>query len=70
MVTIKNQKKNQNIASIFFYMLFLFHRESAGALHHGSESISHVGAGLPDDAASALTQRFSEARHAKSSHLP
>lgn len=52
-----------------FTFLIWCHRKSAGALHHGSESIGHVGAGLPNDAAAALAEGLSEARHAKTSHL-
>lgn len=63
------KKKVLHVPSISFTFLILCHRKSAGALHHGSESIGHIGAGLPDDAAAALAEGFSEARHTKASHL-
>lgn len=65
----KKKFKVSRIASICFTFLFLCHRKSAGALHHGSEPIGHIGAGLPDDAAAALAEGVSEARHAKTSYL-
>lgn len=45
-------------------------RESAGALHHGRESIGHSGPGVPDAAAASLSERCSEARRPKTGHLP
>lgn len=65
----KKKKSVSHIASLCFTFLLLCHRKSAGALHHGSESIGHIGAGLPDDAAAALAEGFSEARRAKASNL-
>lgn len=68
----KDLKRKENVLHVAFISstsLILCHRKGAGALHHGSESISHVGAGLPDAAAAALAEGFSEARHAKTSHL-
>lgn len=61
--------KVSHIASICFTFLLLCHRKSAGALHHGSEPIGHIGAGLPDVAAAALAEGFSEARHTETSDL-
>lgn len=66
---LKIKKKVVHIASISSTFLILCHRKGAGALHHGSESIDHVGAGLLDDAAAALAEGFSEAHRAKTSHL-
>ncbi len=57
--------------SIFSFTFSIMHyRKSAGALHHGCESIGHVGPGVLDDAAASLSKRCSEARHPKKTHLP
>lgn len=58
----------------FLYLSFTFstvlHRESAGALHHGHESIGHFGSGLLDVAAASICERCSEACRPKTSRLP
>lgn len=58
------------IVSYIFSTFILLYRKSAGALHHGNESISHSGLGVPDAAAASHPERCSEARHQKTSHLP
>lgn len=52
-----------------FTILCLLYRKSTGALHHGGESIGHVGPGLLDAAAASLSERCPEASRPKTSHL-
>lgn len=63
-----------NIWSIFLICLLVFsiplHRKSAGALHHGRQSIGLSGPGLFDAAAATLSERCCEACHPKTTHLP
>lgn len=53
-----------------FTFPMLLCREGVGALHHGCESIGHLGPGLPHDEEASLSERCSETCGPKTSHFP